>query len=128
MTLTSAALQRLVWITGPAALYFAARAIEHLNRGASWNASAHAVMAVLVVAVPVIARGRVLGGEQAAIWLGVMAMGMTGWLAAATPSVQVVGFIMAVASQLAMARSARRSGTEAPPVRDDSAIELGVGR
>lgn len=126
MAIASATLRRLVWITAPATLFFALQGIREWNQGSAWNAAAYALMAVLVVAVGSIARGRVLPGRLAIAWLGVLGVGIAGWLAAPDTSLRVVGFIIAVAAQIAVAVAARRVGTEPTPLRNDSTIESGI--
>jgi hypothetical protein len=123
-----AIVERIVWVTLPAALYFALRGLELMNDGVAWSAAAHAMMAVVIATTPFLAKGRVVGGRRAVSYLVVTMVGAVGWLAGPTAVVQSVGFCLTVLGQVAVIATARQVGVEAPPLRDDSAVELGINR
>jgi hypothetical protein len=82
----------------------------------------------VIVTLPFLAKGRVVGGRRAVSYLAVTVVGAIGWLAGPTAVVQSVGFCLAVLGQVAVIATARRIGVEAPRLRDDSAVELGISR
>lgn len=128
MVIPPAALQRIVWVTPTAALYFATQAFSELRRGAAWGAAAFAVMAVLMAAFPFATGGRFLGGRSVIGYLALGVPGIVAWLSGSTVAIQVVGFAMAVLAQVVAIVLARRSGVEAAPIRDDAIVEIGLSR
>jgi hypothetical protein len=128
MALAPVTLERLLWIALPGGLVFASRGVAEFNQGSAWSATAHALMAALVVVAPFVAKERVLAGRLAIGYTVASTLGILAWLAGPTAVVQALGFVVAVVAQITMIVAARRMGVAAPPLRDDSAVELGLNR
>jgi hypothetical protein len=128
MAIPPLALQRIVWVAFPAALYFATQALSELRRGSAWGTAAFAAMAVLVAALPFAAGGRQLSGRGAVGYLALGVPGIVAWLLGPTVAIQVVGFATVVIAQVVAIVMARRSGVEAAPMRDDAIVDIGLSR
>jgi len=121
-------IQRIVWVALPAALLFVLQGIRELTRGSGWSAAAYAVFAVLLISAPAVARGRILNDRRAIGYAAAGGVGILAWLFGPTSTIRVLGFCVAVFAHSAAILTARRSGTDGPPIRDDSAVELDLNR
>jgi hypothetical protein len=128
MAIAPASLQRIVFVTLPAAVYFAVQALGEWGRGARWHGAAFAVMAMLTAAFPFVTGGRGLIRRRALGFLVLAVPGIWAWLAGPTNTIQAAGFIVAVLAQVTAMAMARRHGVALPPVRDDAVVQLGVDR
>lgn len=85
MTVTPVHLERFVRTTLHAAVVFAVRGVTELNRGSIRHSVACGVMAVLVVANALIAKGQVLTGRFVFSGLVASVLGLVGWMVGPTP-------------------------------------------